>query len=396
MQKKAKEFGQSHPGVPVMVDAQPTAQIRTKLTVEFAASNPPNTSWSPLNYSREFMKDNKIVDWRPIYNNPKHPEFRQWYSEPALEGSRYKDGRLMSVPHEASMDGLFYNKEIFDKYGWELPKTFDELLALAKEARSRGIYLLVTGGRDMRFAWMASALLIRSTSLQKAQELTTGSAMNKWNDPEYGFPKAMQKFAQLVKAEAFPPGVLGLSVNEADQMFARGQVAMYYEGAWKPQDFRSVGGPEFIKKVYRTDLPPMTDIPEATPGINVGGTIVGYIIAANQTPEQIENCVQWLKIMVDPDFWKEITKTGGAMPFLPAGRLGDFDWSPFPPVLKQLYDAFQNAKGFAPSMDTWAPPAIDLAIKKTAMPGILSGEFTVERAVAEVQRAAEEYLKTVK
>jgi raffinose/stachyose/melibiose transport system substrate-binding protein len=128
----------------------------------------------------------------------------------------------------------------------------------------------------------------------------------------------------------------------------------------------------------------------------VGGTIVGYIIAANQTPEQIENCVQWLKIMVDPEFWKEITKTGGAMPFLPAGRLGDFDWSPFPSVMKQLYDAFQNAKGFAPSMDTWAPPAIDLAIKKTAMPGILSGEFTVERAVAEVQRAAEEYLKTVK
>ncbi len=396
MQEKAKEFSKTHPGVTVFIDAQPTAQIRTKLTVEFAAGNPPSTSWCVLNYMREFMKDNKIVDWRPIYDNPKHPEFRRWYSETILEGSRYKDGRLMSVPHEASMDGLFYNKEIFDKYGWKLPKTWDELLALAKEARSKGLYLLVTGGKDMRFAWMASALLIRTTSLQKANELAMGSAMNKWNDPAYGFPKAMAKFAELVKAEAFPPGVLGLSANEADQMFARGQVAMYYEGAWKPLNFLSVGGPEFIKKVQRADLPPMTDMPEATPGINVGGTIVGYIIASNQTKEQIENCADWLKIMVDPEFWKAVTKKGGAMPFLPAGRLGDFDWSPFPAVMKQLYDAFQTAKGFAPSMDTWAPPAVDLAIKKTAMPGIISGEFTVEKAVAEVQRVAEEYLKTAK
>ena len=396
LNQKAEEFTKQNPGVKVIIDSQPSAQLRTKITVEMSAGNPPSASWCILSYEREFMKDNKIVDWRPIYNDPKHPEFKQWYSEAALGGATYKDGRIMSVPHEASMDGLFYNKEIFDKYGWQLPKTFDDLIDLAKKARSKGIYLMVTGGKDIRFAWQASALLARTTSVQKANDLALGSAMNKWNDPAYGFPQAMTKFQQLVKAEAYPPGVLGFSANEADQFFVRGEAAMYFEGAWKPGNFNAVGGADFVKKVHRADFPIMADMPEATPGVNVGGTIVGYIIAANQTKDEVQNCVRWLKVVVDPEYWKEIVKKVGAMQYLPAGKLGDFDWSIFPPVNKELYDAFQKSKGFVPSMDAWAPPAVDLAIKKTAMPGIITGEFTVDKAVAEVQKAAEEYLKTAK
>ncbi|NJL71761.1 MAG: extracellular solute-binding protein [Candidatus Competibacteraceae bacterium] len=394
--ERGKEFTKTHPGVTVVIDAQPSAQLRTKLTVEMAAGNPPQSSWCILSYSREFMKDNKIMDWRPVYEDPKHPQFKQWYTKEVLEGSKYKDGRLMSVPNEASMDALYYNKELFDKNGWQLPKTFDDLLSLAKAARSKGIYLMVTGGKDIRFAWQASAILMRTTSVDKANELTMGSALNKWNDPVYGFPQAMEKFAQLVKAEAYPPGVLGFSVNEADQFFARGEAAMYFEGAWKPTNFLSVGGADFIKKVHRIDFPMMSDMPEATPGTAVGGTIVGYIVAANQTKKQLEDSVDWLTLMVDPQLWKDIITKSGAMPFLPAGKIGAFDWSPFAAVQKELYDAFQSAKHFVPSMDAWAPPPVDLAIKKTAMPGIISGEFTAQQAVAEVQKAAEDYLKTAK
>jgi raffinose/stachyose/melibiose transport system substrate-binding protein len=332
LKAKAEAFEKANPNVKIIIDSQPSAQLRTKITVEMAAGNPPSVSWCPLNYSREFMKDNKIIDLRPIYNDPKNPEFKQWYSDTTLAGSTYKDGRIMSVPHEASMDGLFYNKEIFDKNGWELPKTFADMLTLAKKAREKGIYLIVTGGKDMRFAWLASALLVRTTSIDKANQLTLGPALNKWTDPSYGFTKAMQKFSDLVKAEAYPPGVLGFSVNEADQFFARGEAAMYYEGAWKPGNWASVGGDEFMRKIHRMDLPPMSDMPDATPGINVGGTIVGYIISANQSKEEIENCVRWVKVVSDPGFWKEVVKKAGRMQYLPAGRIGDFDWSPYPVV----------------------------------------------------------------
>ena len=73
--------------------------------------------------------------------------------------------------------------------------------------------------------WMASALLVRAIGIEKATELAMGDAITKWNDPEYGFPQAMEKFKELVDAEAFPPGTVGLSATEADQMFARGEAA---------------------------------------------------------------------------------------------------------------------------------------------------------------------------
>lgn len=65
-------------------------------------------------------------------------------------------------------------------------------------------------------------------------------------------------------------------------------------------------------------------------------------------------------------------------------------------VWKQVVDAFRNAPAYIPSMDTFAAPAIDLTIKKTAMPGIITGEYTAAQATAEVQKSAEEYIKSLK
>lgn len=386
-----EKFNKEHPNIKVVHDALPSADLRTKLTVEFASGNPPHASWSPLSYAREFMRDNKIIDWKPIFEDPKHQEFKQWFDEKTLQIATYKDGRIMVAPYEASVDGLFYNSEIFEKYGWEPPKTFDDLIELAKKCREKGIYALVTGGKDMRFAWMASALLVRAIGVEKMNELTMGDAMTKWNDPEYGFPKAMQKFKELVDAEAFPPGVLGLSANEADQMFARGEAAMYYEGQWKPGNFVTAGGEEFIKKVKRANFPAMTDMPNGDAEASVGGILVGTIVASEKPEDEIEAAIEWVKVISSPDYYGPCLEAGTN---LYAGKY-EYDRSKPPAVINELYDAFLAAPRFVPSMDVVAPPAVDLAIKQTAMPGIIAGELTLEEAIAEVQKAAEEYVKSL-
>ena len=47
-------------------------------------------------------------------------------------------------------------------------------------------------------------------------------------------------------------------------------------------------------------------------------------------------------------------------------------------------------------MDGIAPPAVDLAIKQTAFPGIITGELDVQQAIDEVQKAAEDYAASLK
>ena len=59
---------------------------------EMAADNPPHASWCILSYA-EFMRDDKIIDWKTVYDDPNHKEFKEWFDDKTLEFSAYKDGR---------------------------------------------------------------------------------------------------------------------------------------------------------------------------------------------------------------------------------------------------------------------------------------------------------------
>ncbi len=386
--KVLEQFEADNPNIKVVLDSQPSKELRTKITVEFAAGNPPDASWCILSYAREFMKDDLILDWRTVYDDPRHEEIKSWFTDALINYSDFGDGRLMMMPSEMSMDALFCNSEIFEKYGWDYPETFDDFVQLAKDCREEGLYATVTGGKDIRFAWVASAYLVRSGGLENANALALGDAMTSWNDPQYGFPLAMEKFAEFCEAGGYPEGTLGFSSTDADQFFVDGKAATYFEGAWKPGNWINMGGEEFLDKLVRVPFPTISENGDAD--VNVGGAIVGQIIAANIGEEKTQAAIELLKALQGPDFWIEVVEGGGQ---IPAGSF-DFDINKLPAITRTLYEEFQVTSAFIPSMDAFAPPAVDLAIKKTAMPGILSGELTVEEAIAEVNAAAEEYVSS--
>ncbi|MHB8061570.1 MAG: ABC transporter substrate-binding protein [Ruminiclostridium sp.] len=385
-----KTYKTEKPNITIVHDALPSADLRTKLTVEMAAGTPADVSWCVLSYANEFIKDNKIIDWAPVYKDPRHPEFKEWFSDVSLNFASTEDGKIMMAPQEGSIDGLYYNTELFTKNGWKVPTTFDELLALVPQIKAKGISPIVTGGKDGRFAWLASALLARSAGLDNFKALTKGDAMKSWNDPKYGFVGAMEKFAALVDSGAYPKGVLGMSATEADQMFAKGEAAMYYEGAWKPGNFEQAGGKEFVAKLARVNFPVMTDSPNGDTKVNVGGNIIGFFVANGLSDSKTQASINLVKDICSPEFNVPIMEKGG---FVYAGK-ADYDKSKVSAVMNQCIEAYRSATSYIPSMDGIAPPSIDLAIKQTAMPGIITKEFSVEKAVAEVQKAAEDYEKS--
>jgi raffinose/stachyose/melibiose transport system substrate-binding protein len=387
-----KQFEKTHPNVKVVLNALDTGSLRTKLTVQMAAGNPPDVSWCVLSYAREFMAGNKIADLRPIINDKKHSEFKKWFPDKVLNFAKYKDGRIMMFPREASVGGMFYNKAMFKKYGWQPPKTFDDLIRLAKKARKEGKYAMVTSGKDARFSWLCSALLVRTGGRKNAEALTTGDAQDQWNDPKYGFVDAMRKFKQLVDAQAFPPGIMGMSTSECDQMFAREEVAMDYEGAFKIGNFIDAGGKAFVKKLGRISFPAMKDMPNGEPQVVVGGILTGYILAAGMPKEKQDLVVELVKAVDSPALYKKMMELG-SIPY--PGKVR-YDKTKVLPIYNDFFEAFQKAPGYIPSADTLAPPEVDNAIKKTAMSGIVTGEFTVDQAVAEVQKAALNYLQSKK
>lgn len=381
------EFEAEHPGVTIVHDAQATADLRTKLTVQAASGELPDISWCVQSYSREFMKDGLIIDWKEIAEAD--PEWKAQFSDAVWAGLTEPSGEITLAPMEAAIDSLYYNATMFEEHGWEPPTTWDEFIALCDTINAEGIAPLVTGGKDNRFAWMASAFLARAAGLDNFKALCIGDAMDKWDDPQYGFVEAVNKFKQMVDAGAFPNGVLGMSATEADQMFANGEAAMYYEGAWKVGNFESAGGEGWTtENVHRIDWPAFTDCADGNPGTRVGGCFTGLIVRSGLDPEKEALCIEFAKKVCSPEFGIASQEKGG--PIYPG--VAEYDESTTLPLTNELIKAYRSADSYIPSMDSIAPPPVDLAIKGTAFPGIITGEFTAEQAVAEVQKAAEDYV----
>ncbi len=379
------KFEEEHPNVTIEHDALSTADLRTKLTVQAASGDLPDVSWCPQSYAREFAKDGLILEWQDIIEED--PDWHEWFSDAVLEALTEDDGKILLAPLEGSIDGLYYNKEMFDEHGWTAPETWDDLMELIPKIKEAGITPLVTGGKDGRFAWMASALLVRTAGLDNFKSLCYGDDLTNWNDESTGFPTAVEKFKELVDAGAFPNGVMGMSATEADQMFANEEAAMYYEGAWKVGNFESAGGAEFLEKLDRMDWPAITECPDGNPNTRVGGCFIGVMVKSGNDPEKEEMCIELAKAICSPDFGVPLMEEGGQV----YPGVAEYDENSCSEIMNKMIQAFRSAESYIPSMDGIAAPAVDLAIKQTAFPGIITGELNAQQAIDEVQKAAEDY-----
>ena len=64
------------------------------------------------------------------------------------EGSIYdKEGTIYSIPFNKSTEVLFYNKNLFDKYGWEVPATWDDVIAICEDWKQTAEYQKVVDSK---------------------------------------------------------------------------------------------------------------------------------------------------------------------------------------------------------------------------------------------------------
>lgn len=65
-------------------------------------------------------------------------EFVNNYSDNMLNISNV-DGSIYMLPSNYKVIGIYYNKTVMEKYGWELPETFEELLELVPQIKAEGL-----------------------------------------------------------------------------------------------------------------------------------------------------------------------------------------------------------------------------------------------------------------
>lgn len=144
-----------------------------------------------------------------------------------------KDG-VYALPYAANAVGILYNKDMFEKYGWKTPQTWNEFVDLCETIRNDGVQPLYFSFKD---TWTClspwNALAVGLTSSDTCARVNAGETTF---TKEYRV--VAEKMKELIKYTDSNP--FAYNYNDACTAFARGESAMFTIGSYAVPQIRSV------------------------------------------------------------------------------------------------------------------------------------------------------------
>ncbi|MEV8038426.1 extracellular solute-binding protein [Streptomyces sp. NPDC086182] len=215
--------------LPLKVETVPQASLDQKLQllagqgalpVQFAAGNAPALT-------QKLAKSGKIADLEA--------KLKELGVDDQLEPAAVSTikalygGKLEVLPYEYNIEGVFYNKKIFEANGLKVPATWDQLVASAAKLQAKDIQpFSASGQQGWPLTRLLSGYLYRSLGPDALKDVADGKA--KLTDPQY--VKAATEIAALGKKGYFGKGVGSIDYDTAMNQFLTGKAAMLYMGSW--------------------------------------------------------------------------------------------------------------------------------------------------------------------
>lgn len=252
------KFEADYPGIDVVLKPSTDAsQFQTLLEQKLQAPNTPDDIYICHDIPWQYLSSQGLIAdltndlyGQTIYYDTNRDnlaiKFQDLVATSSLPTAMYNN-KFYKVPLIQGVGGIAYNKTLFDKYGWEVPETYEELETLcetiynsnATNASGEKVYPFVFSGTES-YLWDG---MINAWWMQLAgeEEYERGwnpgkDDMDVYNPEVYPYHKdAYQAWYDLVcvnKSKYVKPGSEGLTYLEADMAFAAGQGAMMPATCW--------------------------------------------------------------------------------------------------------------------------------------------------------------------
>jgi multiple sugar transport system substrate-binding protein len=305
LQKYIKEFSELS-GIEVESEQIPEQQQRQKVVIELASGKP---SFDVIHLSyhvqkRQFEKAGWLADMSGYLKDPNltPPDLVESdFSAAGLQYARNDKGQMLSLPWSVDYFILYYNKELFQKKGVEVPKTLDEMAVAAEKLTDPkdGIFGFV--GRGLRNANMA---MWSNFYLNYGGEFLDAKGNILTDGPE---AVEATKLYQRLLTKSAPPGVAGFNWMESMASFTQGRSAMWIDAdGWAPP-LEDPNASRVVGKVGYTVVPagPKGQF-SSTYGDGIG------IAAASPNKEAAYLLCQWVASRKQGE---RLLQAGGGVPF---------------------------------------------------------------------------------
>ena len=148
------------------------------------------------------------------------------------------DGKQWGVPYTYYQWGVYYRADIFKKYGLEVPKTWDELLAVGAALKKNGVTPFTIG---TKYLWTAAGwfdyLDLRVNGYDFHMDLTAGKIP--YTDKRV--KAVFSKWDDLTRNGYFIENHASYSWQEALSFMVQGEAAMYLMGNFAVAPLKEAG-----------------------------------------------------------------------------------------------------------------------------------------------------------
>ena len=213
-------FMKKYPGVKVEIIATEMELYETqKLPLAISSQNPPDVffNWAGLS-NRSYIREGFYLD---ITEEMRSIEDTL---TPSILNITTINDMVYGAPYGAQRMCIFYNKELFNKYGISIPKTLDEYRNVCQTFLDNGITPIAFGHKDLVDSyglWMQIIQPLAGTDDDLANMFLEPDKLN--NEAMIESFKIMKEFAQ----KGYFGDALSYTREEALYLWAAGEAAMY-------------------------------------------------------------------------------------------------------------------------------------------------------------------------
>ncbi|MCI1208351.1 MAG: extracellular solute-binding protein [Treponema sp.] len=216
------KFEEENQGIKVVFTCPPDGE--TVLKTRLAAHDIPDVmnTFPAEKWYKDLFDDGILKDLtgQPVLSN---------VSEATLKLSSYH-GKQFAVPETLSMYGLYCRKDIFEKYGLALPKSYEELIADCKVLQSHGIIPIAFPDKTIGFVGqiMERLMGVLNNNISQEFEQIASGKLDAEDAP------TLQKFANMMLELHKYSYENSLTVDYESTLadVANGKAAMDINGSW--------------------------------------------------------------------------------------------------------------------------------------------------------------------
>lgn len=378
LQKEVDRFKAKNPNVEVEVVPLQNDPFKTKLKVAMGAGNAPDVfpSWAggPL---YEYVKAGQVADLTDLMEKD---NYKDYFLDGAISMVNF-DGKLWGVPVEnTAVAVVFYNKKVFADNGISIPKTYNELVDIAKKLKAKGIAPFALANKtkwtgSMYYMYLVDR--IGGPDIFKKAATRTGGTFE-----DEAFIKAGQMIQDLVKMGAFSDGYNGLDedTGQSRTLLYSGKAAIYVMGTWAIGTIKGEN-PDF----YNTNLDffPFPAVEGGKGDINnVVGTIGDNFYSVSGKSKYREDAFKMIQFLIDQEAVKE-RADAGRIPPVKGFKTDDA-------VLQRVIDILAKAPSVQLWYDQYLPPELGELHKDTSQ-AIFGNAMKPEEAAKKMEEGAKKF-----